>query len=517
MNLAARLDAAQRFFDSGRLDAAAQQLEAVLQSDPGHGDALEGLAYIALRQGQPAEAAAYFERALAVLPPDAERLGAAGMAHQAAGNHARAVALLDQAGAQGPRQAGALHAAAMSLSALGDHAGALERLRQVAAWQPGSWEVHYNMGRALGLLERYEEEAEAYRRAIERKPDSADAHANLGVALAELHRFDEALRLFKKALQLDPNNAGARANRASTNLLLGQFEHGWREYEWRWRSGAQPHHGLSGEPWLGDKPLAGKTLLLHSEQGFGDTLQFVRYVERLAGSGATLVLRVQDALCTLLEGYAGVAAVIGRSEPLPPYDYHCPLMSLPLALWKAAPQIPDRVPYLQADPARRAEWTSWLGPRARPRVGIAWAGSATNLNDRNRSMRLQDWAPLLAAPADFIALQKDPRPGDLAAWQELPALRDAAPGLHAFRDTAALVAELDLVICVDTAVAHLAGALGKPAWILLPFTPDWRWQLARGDSPWYPGTRLFRQPRRGDWASVMAQVQAALRERLAES
>jgi tetratricopeptide (TPR) repeat protein len=514
--IATQLDSAQRHFDAGRLDAAAQILLEVIAADPAHGDALEGLACIAARQQNAALAAEYFDRALAVLPATAERCHTVGLVNQAAGNHRRAVELLEQGIALAPRQLALLHAAAISLSALGEHERALDRLRQAAALNPGAWEIRYNIGRALGLLGRYEAEIAEYRRVIEMKPDCVDAYVNLGVALRDLHCFDEAMRMYKKAVQLDPSNVGARTNRAQTNLLLGQFEHGWREYEWRWRDGVQ-RHAFGERIWLGETPLAGKSLLIHNEQGFGDTLQFVRYVRLLEGTGATIILRVQDALRALLADTPGASQVIGESDAVPAFDYHCPLLSLPHALRAMTASIPAETPYLAADPALRAQWRSWLakpaesgGPARRPRIGVAWSGSTWHLNDRNRSTRLQDWAAVLDSDVSFISLQKDIRDSDLDAMTHFGALRNPAAQLRSFSDTAALIAELDLVISVDTAVAHLAGALGKPVWILLPFTPDWRWQLQREDSPWYSNARLFRQTTRGQWQPVMMAVGAAV-------
>ncbi|TKC89506.1 tetratricopeptide repeat protein [Trinickia terrae] len=509
LSIAAKLEAAQQHFHAGRLDEAAQLLREAADADPANGDALEGLAYIAASQRDAALAADYFDRALAHLPASAERLRDAGTANQAAGRHARAVELLESCLQFTPRDLPTLNAAAMSLSELGAHERALQMLVRAREVNPGLWQVHYNMGRALGLLGRYDDEMAAYRRAIELKPDCVAAYVNLGVALRDLHRFDEALRVFRKAVQLDPNDAGARTNRAQTNLLLGQFEHGWREYEWRWRDGSQ-RHDFGERVWLGDAPLAGKTLLLHSEQGFGDTLQFVRYIDRFAGQGARIVLRVQDALLPLLSDFPGVDRVIGERDGVPPFDYHCPLLGLPHALKAHTAPIPAAIPYLHADPARRAQWRERLAGERGPRIGVAWSGSTTHVNDRNRSMRLLQWTPLFDAAASFVSLVKDVREADRETLRQSSAVRDVSASLETFADTAALIAELDLVICVDTAVAHLAGALGKPVWILLPYTPDWRWQLGRADSPWYPGARLFRQSVRGDWAPVIAQVRAAL-------
>ncbi|MGI4856210.1 MAG: tetratricopeptide repeat protein [Janthinobacterium lividum] len=528
-SVASLLDTATQHFQAQRFAEAAQSLLAVLEHDPQHADALDGLAHIALRRNDAVLAADYFDRAFAVLAPDVQRLHVAALANQAAGRHARALALFEQELQRAPRDIVAITAIATAMTGQGAHARARQLLERAIGAAPRVWQLHYNLGRVLGSLGEYESEMAAYRRALELKPDCVDAYVNLGVALRDLHRFDEALRMFRKAVQLDAQHAGARTNRAQTNLLLGEFEHGWREYEWRWRDGGQHPPFDTRRLWLGEAPLQGRTLLLHAEQGFGDTLQFVRYTALLAGRGARIVLQVQAALLPLLADHSGVDQVVADSAPVPAFDYHCPLLSLPLALGTRAASIPAAVPYLQADAARSAAWRTWLALPAdaqadaqansqahspmrkqRPCIGVAWSGQASHVNDRNRSMALADWLALLACDAAFVSLQKDVRETDRDTQARLPALRDPASRLTTFADTAALIAGLDLVICVDTAVAHLAGALGKPVWVLLPFTPDWRWQMTRDDSPWYPGMRLFRQPARGDWRAVMRDVQAAL-------
>ncbi|GLU32800.1 tetratricopeptide repeat-containing glycosyltransferase family protein [Trinickia caryophylli] len=507
------LDAAHLHFRASRWEEARRLLREAVEIAPEHGEALEGLAYLALREGDAAHAADYFDRAIEHLPPSPQRQHDAGMTNQAAGRHERALACFERALAMAPDALPTLKTAALCASELGrfdEAARALERVREL---EPRAWQSHYNLGRALGLAGRYEEEIACYRRAIELQPTGAAAYVNLGVALRDLHRFDEALRVFKKAVQLESDHAGARTNRAQTNLLLGQFEHGWREYEWRWRDGGQ-QHPFGPNAWHGEASLAGKTLLVFNEQGFGDTLQFVRYVDKLAATtGARVILRVQDALRPLLAGYPGTSAVIGESDTVPPFDRHCPLMSLPFALAAHREPIPAPTPYLHADAARRTAWRERLGQaRAGLRVGLAWSGSTTHLNDRNRSMPLASWRPIVdacGAGATIVSLVKEVREPDRDTLRTLPVL-DVSDGLGTFADTAALVAELDLVICVDTAVAHLAGALGTPVWILLPYTPDWRWQLDRADSPWYSCARLFRQPARGDWAPVIEAVRDAV-------
>jgi len=510
--LDARLEAAYAHFRDSHLAEAAALLRTLIEEDPECGEALEGLAYIAGRQGDPDAAAGYFERALACLPATAARWHDAGLANQAAGRHARALACFNEALALSPHAVATLHAAAHSASEADDHERAARLLATVRDLQPRAWQSHYNLGRALGLAGRYDEEIAAYRRAIELDPKAVVVYINLGVALRDLRQFDEALRVFKKAVQLDPDHPGARTNRAQTNLLLGQFEHGWREYEWRWKDGEQVLPAWPN-PWRGESPVAGKTVLVFNEQGFGDTLQFVRYVDALSARGARVVLRVQDPLLALLSGYPGAAEVIGESEPLPPFELHCPLLSLPFALGAHRAPIPADVPYLRADAAKRARWRQRLAASAQGlRIGIAWSGNTGNIAGRHRSISLEAWQPVFdaaATRATFVSLVKDVRPEDIPLLRNAPVL-DVSEELDTFAETAALIAELDLVISIDTAVAHLAGALGLPVWVLLSYAPDWRWGLERADTPWYPSARLIRQPARGEWISVMKTVRDAL-------
>jgi glutathione S-transferase len=267
--------------------------------------------------------------------------------------------------------------------------------------------------------------------------------------------------------------------------------------------------------WLGREPLAGRTILLHAEQGFGDTLQFVRYAKRVSDLGATVLLEVQAPLKRLLSDIEGIAQVLARGEPLPRFDLHCPLMSLPLAFGTALSTIPADIPYLRAPADRVARWHARLGERRSLRVGIAWAGISLHKNNHQRSIALARFAALLAASGiEFVNIQKDITPADAAALRGHANLIQIGDELRDFADTAAVISLLDLVVSADTSVVHLAGALGRPVWVLLPFSPDFRWLLGREDSPWYPTARLFRQPRFGDWESVLARVRDEL-ERLA--
>jgi tetratricopeptide (TPR) repeat protein len=513
-DIAQSLADAQQKFTAGQYEEAAALLKGILSIDPDHNEALEALGYVAAKQGDYARASDYAMRAAQPASTTPQQLHFAAHICQLAGRHADALALFERILAAFPDHAESLHGAAMSLVATGEHERALQRLARLAQRYPQSPEVQYNRGTLLGQMERYDEELAAYRQAISLKPNFVRAYVNLGVALRDLHRFDEALQQFKKAVSIDANDAGARTNRAQTNLLLGEFEHGWREYEWRWLDGTMSHGLPDATLWTGKQPLDSKTVLVHYEQGFGDTLQFIRFVGRLSAMGARVIARVQDALLPLLRGYPGTVDVIGETAPIPAFDYHIPMLSLAFALKVREADLRIDGPYLHADPQPAARFDDvFAQDDARPRVGIVWSGSRTHLNDRNRSIPLAQCLPLFDANAQFVSLVKDVREGDRAGVDELVArgvLRDASNHLTTFAETAALVAQLDLVIAVDTAVAHLAGALGKPVWIALPFTPDWRWQLKREDSPWYPHMRLFRQAKRNDWSDVVRHLRSAL-------
>ena len=290
-------------------------------------------------------------------------------------------------------------------------------------------------------------------------------------------------------------------------LALGDFAAGWTEYEWRWQTAAfAPHRrNFTSPQWTGGQDLAGKTILLHAEQGLGDTIQLVRYVPLVARRGATVILEVQPELASLLAGIDGAAGVIARGRKLPRFDLHCPLMSLPRALGTTAETIPAAVPYIRVAQAAARSWAQRL-PQGRV-IGIAWAGRRSHHNDLNRSLPLGRLAPLLRhAGARFVSLQRDVRPGDDAILRDSPSIVDLGGVPEDFADTAALISRLDAVISVDTAVAHLAGALGKPLLLLLPYAADFRWLRRRDDSAWYPSARLLRQPAFGDWDGVVARL-----------
>jgi tetratricopeptide (TPR) repeat protein len=377
-----------------------------------------------------------------------------------------------------------------------------------------------NLGVVRQSLGHLEEAESLYRRARALGTDEARACNNLALALAEMGRLQEAEAACREALVANETYPEATVNLGMILLMRGKLAEGWPYYEARWDVAP-----LAGEPklpaatrWTGAEPLEGKTILLLAEQGFGDAVQFCRYAPMIARRGGKVILAVAKPLARLMRSLKGVDRIVSPEEPVPPFDLHCPLMSLPLAFGTTEDTIPWRVPYLEADPDAAERWDSLLPPavglRGR-RIGLVWAGAHRKelphaaAIDRRRSMKLLDMAPLGDVPdCVFVSLQLGP-PAKQAEASPFP-LHDVTDHLTDFADTAALIEVLDLVITVDTAVAHVAGALGKPVWLLSRSDSCWRWMRDRDDSPWYPTMRIFRQTTKGDWADVMRRVVDAL-------
>jgi hypothetical protein len=322
---------------------------------------------------------------------------------------------------------------------------------------------------------------------------------------------------FRAALTAAPEFAEAHFESAITRLSMGDFDAGWKAYEWRWKTGAFARHAPQPRAplWLGEAPISGKTILLHAEQGFGDTIQFIRYAPLLAGQGAKVICEVQPELQPLLAQPENImlkdVAFIAAGEPRPAFDVQCPMLSLPLAFGTQPGTIPAAVPYLAASAERQACWRDRLPPGSL-RAGFVWSGQSSHKNDSNRSIALPRLSALFENPeVRCFSLQRDLRDADAEALRDLPNLVHLGGELRDFAETAAIISLLDVIISVDTAVAHLAGALGKPVVILLPYAADFRWMRDRDDSPWYPGAKLLRQPAFGDWDSVIARAAEELR------
>src|SRR5499425_336653 len=497
----------------GQTGEAYRLISAALKVNPRAPDAWVNLGIVlhALKRDQ--EALESFDKALALKSGDVDALHQRGNALLTLGRAQDALSAVDQVLSLAPRHPQARLNRGLALAALGRHEEAVGEFDAALAMSPDNPAAHYNRGISLFSLGRYGDAVAAYDRALSIAPDHIKALNNRGLALQALNRHDEAVASYSKALEIRKDYADAHFNQALALLTIGDFRRGFEQYEWRWRRTGMPAQGRGyGRPlWLGEYPLQRHTILLHAEQGLGDTIQFARYVPLLARTGAKVVLEVQPQLAPLLGRLAGAVAVVARGEPLPPFDVHCPLGSLPLALKTDPATIPAEGSYLRADDARIAKWRPRIEALERPRVALAWAGNAQHFNDRNRSIALLRLAPLWSAASPrFIGIQRELRGEDAELLAREPRVMQIGAELDDFADTAAVIALVDLVISVDTSVAHLAGAMGRPVWILLPFSPDWRWALAGESSPWYPTARLFRQPSLGDWDSVIERVRGEL-------
>jgi len=413
-----------------------------------------------------------------------------------------------------PRNPIALHQLGLMHRERGEFSKALELVAAALKADRTSAEIVANYGLILHDLGRYEEAIESFNRTLVIDRVNVAAIYNRGRSLAALNRLREALASYDRAASLDPGHAEAKFQAALARLCLGDFHQGWKDYEWRWREPARAaaRRDFTMPLWLGDVPPAEKTILLHAEQGLGDTIQFVRYVPLVAALGARIILEVDQVLKPLMADVRGVDYIVARGERAPQnFDLHSPLPSLPLAFGTDLASIPCQVPYLYANAERAAAWSSRLERRTKLRAGLVWAGNPALRNDRNRSIALGRLAPLWSVPdVEAVSLQRALRAGDERILAATPQILHIGDALNDFADAAAAISVLDLVIAVDTSVAHLAGALGKPVFVLLPFAPDFRWMLDRRDSPWYPTARLFRQPRIDDWESVVAQVREEL-------
>ncbi|WP_164935481.1 tetratricopeptide repeat protein [Bradyrhizobium guangzhouense] len=402
----------------------------------------------------------------------------------------------------------------LCLQRLGRFVEAQADFERSIALNPGEAETHKNLGTLHSRLGRMEQAFASFDRALALRPDFSAALNEKARALWNLQLLDDAFATFHRSLAVDPGNADTIWNLALLQMLTGDFERGWagREARWTAPSLGLAERGFSQACWLGDRPLAGKTILLHADEALGDSIQFARYAPMVAALGARVILEVKPAVRQLLAGVSGVADCIDRSSvPSLAFDLHCPLGSLPLAFGTRPDTIPSAQGYLAPPSMERVTaWESRLGPRTRFRVGLVWSGDPGHNNDHNRSIALCALVPLLDCDVQFVSLQKGIRDEDRAFLAERSDIVDLTEQFTDFGETAALMSCLDLVISVDTSVVHLAGALGAPVWTMLPFNPDWRWLLDRDDSPWYRSMRLFRQPTRGDWASVVDRVRREL-------
>jgi tetratricopeptide (TPR) repeat protein len=474
-----------------------------------YGNALAGLSRYA-------EAIQSYERAIVCDGGVADSHYNRGVAFMALGQHEAALASYAQANELNPGYAQAHNNRGIVLADLGKLPEALASYECAIKAYPDFLDAWINRGDLLRRLHRYEESLESNARAVSLGPHHPEAHNGRGATLADLGRYDEAMASYDRAIELNPVSAEAIWNKGLIELSRGDLQQGWRHYESRWRvKSLKLMQRFSDKPqWRGES-VNQKVVLLHAEQGYGDTIQFSRFCAQVAALGARVVLSVPTALQALLRNLPGVHELVGQDKG-PAFDLHCPLMSLPSVLGTALGDIPAPDRYLQADPVARARWAERVHKRTQvPTVGLVWSGRPTHQKDFTRSIALQQLLPMIRCPVRWVSLQKEVRPSDREVLANTPAIQRLGEELTDFADAAALIENLDLVITVDTAVAHLAGALGKPVWILLPFVADWRWLQGREDSPWYLTARLFRQSASGDWAPVIERVGGELHGLLA--
>lgn len=546
------LDQAVAHHRAGRFSQAESLYKQILARDPKHIDALQLLGTVACQNGRPADAIELLERAIVL---DGNRSAF----HSNLGNAYRAVGRLEDAEKAGRRAVELEPDFAEGYNNLGVTLQQLNRLRDAAEafykatrQKPDYAEAYCNLGLALRMNGDHKRAIPAYLRAIQLRANYADAHFGLGRSLKELGRLTEAIASYDQAIRSQPNYAeahnargatllgqcrlveglasfddairiradfaDAHLNRAIALLHLGELERGWEEYEWRKQAKNAGPRTYTQPEWKGE-PLDGKTILVHAEQGMGDTIQFVRYLPLLKEQGAKVIFECQAALIPLLKCIRGIDEFMPACSDPPPFDWQIPIFSLPLLMKTSLPTIPRGTPYLLPEPARVERWKQELAGDTRFKIGIAWQGNPQLADDKLRSVALQEFAPLAAVPGvQLYSLQKGVGAEQLGtqsfACVDLASRLDP-PG-EAFLDTAAVMTQLDLVVSVDTATAHLAGALNVPVWIALMYTADWRWLLDRGDSPWYPSARLFRQPYSGNWGNVFVAMARALQQVLAE-
>ncbi len=525
MSLAEKLQRALGLHQQGQAQQAQAIYQEILRIEPHHSEALQLLGLIAAQDGKLHLAAELMGKAIESDPRNVAAYCNRATVFKSLGQLSVALESYDRAIELAPDLATVHFNRGLVLQELQQLAAALASYEQAIAIEPDYAEAHLACGNVLNELNQLDAALTSCDRAIALVDDYEDAHVGRGALLLVLGRLDAARASYDRAIALKPDCAMAHYGRSFTSLLSGDFETGWSDYEWRWQDSkclcGREKRDFTQPLWLGEESLAGKKILLYSEQGLGDTLQFCRYASLVADLGAEVILEVQQPLRSLLDGLEGVSLLVARGDALPDFDYRCPLLSLPLAFKTTVATIPARVPYLKSHPEKSLFWRDMLGSPSRKRVGLVWAGGfrpdQPSMNAR-RNIALAKFAALNQVDVEFFSVQKgQPAESELAAlvakgWNG-PKVLDFTHLLRDFSDTAALIDQLDLLIAVDTSTAHLAAAMGKPVWILNRFDTCWRWMLDRTDSPWYPTVTIYRQPKPGDWDSVIANVLRDLKQR----
>ena len=511
--------------DAGQPEAALASYDKAIALRPDHAEAILNRGNVLQTLQRWSEALGNYDRLIALAPHYADPHNNRGNVLRKLGRRREALESYSHAIRLKPDFAQAYSNRGVVQKELRDLDEALASFDQALERAPDNPEILNNRANALHEMGRLDEAMKDWNQALTLDPGYVEVHINRGNALRELGRLDEAAACFTQALRIDPEHAGAQWTLSLLRLLRGDYEGGLPLYEARWKHGSAlavtNHRDFRQPRWTGDAPIAGRTILLHAEQGLGDTLQFCRYATRVAALGARVVLEVQRPLVPLMQSLEGVSKVIAAGEQLPEFDLHCPLLSLPLSLRTTLANIPWDGAYLHADQTRVSHWRARLGPHDRPRIGLVWCSGLHPAQpelwrvNKRRDVPFDMLAEISTPALAFYSLQKgDPYEGQTAQLQSAHwhgnNFYNFASELHDFADTAALVANLDLVVSVDTAVAHLAGAMAKPAWVMLPFAADWRWLTGRTDSAWYPTLTLYRQNQTDNWRSVVDSIKADL-------
>jgi tetratricopeptide (TPR) repeat protein len=495
--------AAIQYYRAGRIAEAEGICKQILRNLPGNSEILGHLCKSLHRLDQVLEALKWAAAGVDEHPEVAELHANLGEISRSAGKLAESVAAFKRAIELKPLNIDFHGALAGAFHELRKYESAAHEYQRVIELRPDDASAYTNLAIELLQLNRVDDAMNTIRKALMLQPRDALCHINLALVLTEQGKYQEAVEAYTRAIEIDPNSAHAHCFRAQLHLLLGDWDQGWKEYEWR----SEITRNLHPKRWNG-QPISGKTILLFGEAGFGDTIQFARYVPMVANLGARIIFACEKKLIRLMERLPGISQIIPRDQCPKSFDFFCPTMSLPLAFGTTLENVPASVPYLRVSSPQHSEQQSTQGPL---RVGLVWAGNPGHWNDPKRSISFHELAPLWDIKGlEFHNLQIGSAVNDAQEFIARRQLIDQTSNIQDFHDTAVLIQQLDLVIAVDTSVAHLAGALAKPVWVLLPFSPEWRWLIDRGDSPWYPTMRLFRQTTGGDWPGVICKVSEAL-------
>ena len=502
-------------YQVGNNEVAIELIEKAIEANPTVPDFYNsyGEAYRALANNE--LSLKCYKQAIEIKPDFAEAYNNMGNALKVMGRNEEATTCFEKAITIRPDFFQAHYNLGISLQEVGKIEQAISHYQHAISNYPDYAEAHNNIGIALLEIGKHEDAITHYQKAISLNPDYAEANNNLGIALQEIGKHEDAITHYRKAISIKPSFAEAHFNLSCLYLLLGNFEKGWEEYEWRLKLKSNIEHTRSfTQPQWDGRPLDGKTILIHAEQGLGDTIQFIRYIPMLAKAGGDIVVECDAKLSHLFSGYEDITRFIGTGDELPDFDIHASLLSLPNIFKTSLNSTPSDTNYIHINDNLVGSWKNKLSSLKKLKVGLCWQGSVDNRKDQSRSIPLKYFSDILnIIDISFVSLQKGYGQEQILDGGLADKITDFSSEMDThekFVDTCAIIENLNLVIGVDTATIHLAGAMGKPVWVLLPYSPDWRWMLNTNDTPWYPTMRLFRQQEPGNWETVMDEISVEL-------